>query len=287
MFGGQISADAQAIVAQFPSLFGNQGRRILLHPLPLYNNSIGAYDMRLMDQDILPTEVIDAAGAGIRAVYATGSFLPWQLAGREEALSKLDFLVVQELFETETTRFADVVFPAASYAEIDGTFTNNDGFVQRVRQSIEPLHQSKADWIIIAQLAKELGLDFGFEMSASAVFREIAERIPAYQGMRYPLLKDESNPVQAKHEVKQQGDISAAVGRVRDRVQAMADEGDKFHTTPEVGHELFKIGTLTDRVPQFHLLASGNPRPETTRISPLYQITVDAGVQKEVAVSGD
>jgi len=87
--------------------------------------------------------------------------------------------------------------------------------------------------------------------------------------------------------VKQQGDISAAVARVRELVQAMADQGEKVHTTPEVGHELFKIGTLTDRVPQFHLLASGNPRPETTRISPLYQITVDAGVQKEVAVSGD
>ena len=43
--------------------------------------------------------------------------------------------------------------------------------------------------------------------------------------------------------------------------------------TPDVGHELFKFGTLTDKVPQFHLLANGNPRPETTAVSPLYQIT--------------
>ena len=49
-----------------------------------------------------------------------------------------------------------------------------------------------------------------------------------------------------------------------------------------MGHELFKIGTLTDKVPQFHLLAAGNPEPETFRISPLYQITVDADLRREV-----
>jgi hypothetical protein len=57
--------------------------------------------------------------------------------------------------------------------------------------------------------------------------------------------------------------------------------------TPEVGHELFKIGTLTGKVPQFHLLAEGNPRPETLRISPLYQITVDESLRAGAAVSGD
>ena len=107
--------------------------------------------------------------------------------------------MVQELFENETTATADVVLPAASYAEQDGTFTNNDGLVQRVRQSIPPLHQSKPDWMIISQLAKELGLDFGYQMSASAVFKEIGEKVPAYSGMRYPLLKDETNPIQAKY----------------------------------------------------------------------------------------
>ena len=51
--------------------------------------------------------------------------------------------------------------------------------------------------------------------------------------------------------------------------------GEKITVTPDVGHELFKLGMLTDKVPQFHLLATGNPRPETTAVSPLYQITVD------------
>ena len=125
--------------------------------LPLYNNSVGAHDMGMMSGAMSATQMLDAAGETIRAMYMAGSFLPEQLRGREEALSKLDFLVVQELFETETTAFADVVLPAASFAEVDGTFTNNDGFVQRVRQSIPPVHQAKSDWMITAQLADRTG----------------------------------------------------------------------------------------------------------------------------------
>ncbi|HEU4711000.1 MAG TPA: NADH-quinone oxidoreductase subunit NuoG [Pyrinomonadaceae bacterium] len=271
MFGGELSREAQAILAQLT--FAAEGQRVLFHPLPLFNNSVGALDMHMLDGAMTASEMLDACGSEIRAMYVAGSFLPQHLEGREDALAKLDFLVVQELFETETTATADVVFPAASYAEQDGTFTNNDGLVQRVRQSIPPLHQAKADWIILAQLAKELGLDFGYEFAPTSVFRSIAENIPAYSGLRYPLLKDESQPVQARYNIGQT-DVSEALTAVRGSVEALANEGDKIFGTPKVGHELFKIGNLTDKVPQFHLLASGNPRPETTAISPLYQITV-------------
>ena len=138
-------------------------------------------------------ELLDAEGESVRAMYLAGSLLPVHL-DRAGWLDNLDFVVQHELFETELTAFADVVFPAASFAEVDGTFTNSGGLVQRVRKSIGPVHQSKSDWMITAQLAAELGHDFGFEMSASDVFREIGERITAYANLRYPLLKDESNP---------------------------------------------------------------------------------------------
>src|SRR4029453_9691489 len=95
----------------------------------------------------------------------------------------------------------------------------------------------------------------------------------AYAGLRYPVLKDESNPVQAKYSLVEDGDFSADMNALRDEVQALPETGTKETITPEVGHELFKIGTLTDKVPQFHLLAEGNPRPTETRVSPLYQIT--------------
>jgi NADH-quinone oxidoreductase subunit G len=277
MFGGELNADAQTVVAQTPYIFAGEGRRVLLHPLPLFNNSIGALDLDASHKSV--SDLLDAAGTYIYAMYIAGSLLPEQML--KDGLSKLDFLVVQELFETETTAFADVVFPAASFAEIDGTFTNNDGFVQRVRKSIDPVHQSKPDWLIVSQLAKELGVDFGFEMSASAVFREISDRTPAYADLRYPLLKDESHPVQVKHSIAPKRDLAKELAAIRSVVEGLSDDGEKAGDTPQVGHELFKLGTLTDKVPQFHLLAAGNPKPETFAISPLYQITIDEGLKRE------
>ena len=272
MFGHQLSSAAQAIIAQLPQSFAAEGRRFLFHPLPFFNNSIGAHDMGMMNAPTSPRQILDAVGSEIHALYMAGSFLPEHFKGREDELEKLDFLVVQELFETGTTAYADVVLPAASYAEQDGTFTNNDGLVRRVRQSIPPLHQSKPDWMIVAQLARELGVDFGYEMSAGAVFREIGDRVQSYSGMRYPLLKDETNPVQARYQVVGPQDLSAEIDAVRSRVESLPDTGEKITVTPDVGTELFRLGMLTDKVAQFHLLANGNPRPETTAVSPLYQI---------------
>jgi len=284
MFGNELSDEAQAVVAQLPKVFAGVGRRVLLHPLPLFNNSVGAHD--LMEGDKSVFELLDGAGESIRAMYVAGSLLPMHTRPREDALGKLDLLVVQELFETDTTRFADVVFPAASFAEVDGTFTNNDGFVQRVRRAIEPVHQSKADWMITTQLARELGVEFGFEMSASAVFREIAARVPAYANLRYPVLKDESQPVQVKHVIAPQRDLSTEIAAIRRAVEDMDESLKPIEETPLVGHELFRLGTLTDKVPQFHLLAAGNPKPETFRISPLYQITIDESLKREPVMAG-
>ncbi len=287
MIGHELGSEAQALLAQLPYSLAAEGRRVLLHPLPLFNNSVGAHDMGLDEGGMDLSQMLEAAGDGIRAMYVAGSFLPGQLEGREEALSKLEFLFVHELFESPTTLHADVILPAASFAEVDGTFTNNDGFVQRVRQSIPPVNQAKPDWMITAQLAAELGVDFGFELSASAVFREIAERVRAYAGLRYPVLKDETTPVQIKHPLVEQHETLERMVAIRTLLEELPQVTEKIDETPKVGHELFRIGTLTDKVPQFHLLAAGNPRPETVRISPLYQITVDADLREETAVAGD
>ncbi len=287
MIGNELGSEAQALLAQLPYSLAAEGRRVLLHPLALFNNSVGAHDMGLDEGAMDVSQMLEAAGDGIRAMYVAGSLLRGQLEGREEALSKLEFLFVQELFESPTTLHADVILPAASFAEVDGTFTNNDGFVQRVRQSIPPVNQAKADWMITMQLAAELGVDFGFELSASAVFHEIAERVPTYAGLRYPVLKDETTPVQIKHPLVEQQETLDRMVAIRTVLEELPQVAEKIDETPKVGHELFRIGTLTDKVPQFHLLAAGNPRPETVRISPLYQITVDADLREETAVAGD
>lgn len=285
MFGGELSAGAQAIAAQLPYSLSGDGRRVLLHPLPLYNNSVGAFDVSRDKARDATTVLSDES---VRALLLAGEpMLPNVGGDSGDVQPNREFVVLWEMFISEVSEFArqaDVVLPAASFAEVDGTFTNNDGLVQRVRKSIEPVHQSLPDWLIAARLAKELGVDFGFERSAGAVFREIAERVPAYEGLRYPALKDESRPVQVKHEIAPQRDLSNEIESVRGSVEAMSDEGEKIQGTPAVGHELFKPGTLMSKTPQIHLLAAGNPEPESFAISPLYQITLDESLKRETAV---
>jgi formate dehydrogenase alpha subunit len=106
------------------------------------------------------------------------------------ALTQLEFLVVQDIFLSETAEFADVVLPAASFAEKDGTFTNTERRVQRVRKAIEPIGDSKPDWWIICQVAQRLGAK-GFDYShPSAIMEEIRNLTPSYGGISYQRLEN-------------------------------------------------------------------------------------------------
>ncbi len=199
-----------------------------------------------------------------------------------------DFVVVQELFETETTEHADVVLPAASFAEVDGTFTNNAAQVQRVRKAIEPVNRSKPDWMITLAIARAMGAEVETEYSASAIFRAISETVPAYEGLRYPMLKDESNPVQAKHAVAARS-IAGSIESLKKAVDEMQPE-DKRYITPPVGHKLHRLTVMTGKTAQFHLLANGNPKPDNLLVSPLEQFDLDGspreGAKAEAAAVG-
>lgn len=268
MFGGDLSSEAQAILASSASTFSADNRRVLLHPLPLYNNSVGANDMMPGKKSV--ADVVKNS----KALLIGGSLQD------NSGLSNKDFIVVQELFETETTEFADVILPAASFAEVDGTYTNNTGFVQRVRKAIDPVHQSKPDWMITSMIARELGTDFGYNFSVSAVFRNIADSVNAYEGLRYPDLKDETNPVQVKHSLAEGNELTVETDDLKKKVEAMSDDSVKINLTPKVGHKLFRITTLTDKTRQFHLLANGNPKPENLLVSPLEQFNLDGTVKE-------
>ncbi len=165
--------------------------------------------------------------------------------------------------------------PAASFAEVDGTFTNNSGFVQRVRQAIEPLHQSKADWMITSMIASEMGVDFGYNLSASAAFKAVADAVPAYAGLRYPTLKDESKPAQAKYTIVEKMNLTNETDALQQRIEAMPDVAKINTVTPRVGHKLHRITTMTGKTAQFHLLANGNPKPDNLLVSPLVQFNLD------------
>jgi formate dehydrogenase major subunit len=102
----------------------------------------------------------------------------------EKCLKNLDFLVVQDIFLTETARTADVVLPSCCFAEKEGTFSNTERRVQRVNKAIDPPGEARDDWDIVCEIATRMGYTMAYENSA-AVMKEIAQVTPSYAGITY------------------------------------------------------------------------------------------------------
>ena len=134
------------------------------------------------------TEMTGAALRGdLRAIYVMGEnpvMSDPDMTHTVKALSGLDFLVVQDIFLTETAELADVVLPAACFAEKDGTFTNTSRRVQRVRKALTPPGEAREDSYIIAELSKRLGYEMRFD-SIEDVLAEAGKLWPALAGITY------------------------------------------------------------------------------------------------------
>ncbi len=148
-----------------------------------------AWDCELPDKPgLTATEMMEQAAKGaIKALYIMGEnpALSDPNSGQTiTALKNLDFLVVQDIFLTETATLADVVLPASSFAEKDGTFTNTERKVQRVRRALSPPGQAKPDITIISEISERLKLPMSYA-SAEDVFQEIASLWPAIEGINY------------------------------------------------------------------------------------------------------
>ena len=142
------------------------------------------------------TEMFGAAADGdLKAIYMMGEnpmLTDPDINHVREGLEKLDYFIFQDLFFNETAEFADVVLPACSYAEKEGTFTNTERRIQRVRKAIEPVGESKDDSWIIAQIARRMG-GKGFEhKNASEIMDEIAKLTPSMGGVNYKRLDEGS-----------------------------------------------------------------------------------------------
>ena len=151
-----------------------------------------AWGCRLPEKDGMTLgELLSAAGEGkIKSLYVIGENPVISDADSNEvmhSLRNLEFLVVQDIFMTETTELADVVLPAASFAEKEGTFTNTERRVQLLRQAIEPVGSCKPDWKIINQLASAMGYRWEYS-SPKEIMSEIASLTPSYGGIDYPRL---------------------------------------------------------------------------------------------------
>jgi len=147
------------------------------------------------------TAMVEAAGRGeLKAMYVVGEnpFLDEANLGHaRHAMRNLEFLVVQDIFMQETAQAAHVVLPAASFAEKEGTFTNSERRVQRVRAALPPVGQSRPDWEITCDLARRvcrrLGLDerqFSYP-SAAAIFDDMARLTPIVGGLSHARLDRE------------------------------------------------------------------------------------------------
>ncbi len=137
-------------------------------------------------------EIMEAAYQGkIKAMYILGEnpvLSDARAQHVEEALKNLEFLVVQDIFLTETARLAHIVLPGVTFAEKDGTFTNTERRVQMVRAAVKPAGDARQDWWITCQLGQRMG-GKGFDFaSPSRIMEEIARLTPSYGGISHPRL---------------------------------------------------------------------------------------------------
>jgi formate dehydrogenase major subunit len=210
--------NARCLIAMC-SITGNVGKPGAgLHPLRGQNNVQGASDMGLIPMfypdyqkaddpgikarfeqawgtaDLDPkrgltvTEIIGSAlKGGVRGMYMLGEnpFLSDPNINKvRKALAALEFLVVQDIFLTETAEFADVILPASSYMEKEGTFTNTDRRVQLSRKVLDPPGQARVDWEVVQDIANRIGLDWHYA-SPRQIFEEMVSVIPSYKNLTY------------------------------------------------------------------------------------------------------
>lgn len=215
--------DNVTAVADLAMMTGNIGRKGTgVNPLRGQNNVQGACDMgalpnylsgyQLVEESTarekfeknwerkLPaksglavTEMIEAAVSGkIKALYIMGEnpmLSEPDLIHVAQSLKKLEFLVVQDIFITETAEFADIILPGACFAEKDGTFTNTDRRIQRVRKALNPPGKAMADWEIICMISSALGYQMHYN-HPSEILDEIARLTPIYGGVNYERIQD-------------------------------------------------------------------------------------------------
>lgn len=224
-------------------------------------------------------EMMDAAAAGkLKALWAIGYDILLTNANAkstEQALRSLDLLIVQDLFLTETARYASVFLPACSSFERDGTFMNAERRIQRVRRVIDPVGKSKSDWEIICMVARAMrgssptvraGAAVKFDYnSAEDIWNEIRSVWPAGRGITYERLEnqgiqwpcfDESDPgTEILHVETFALGKTTALRRIpfRPTKEIVTDEFPFLLNTGRTLYQ-FNAGTMTRRTPNLELL---------------------------------
>lgn len=212
----------------------------------------------------------------IKALYVIGEnplgTLPASMQVRA-ALERLDLLVCQDPFLTETARMAHVVLPASTYAEKEGTFTNLEGRVLRVRPALDPVGESLPDWHIMTAIASGLGYPLDYE-SPNDIQREIMKLLPGYYNLGQP------------RQVVPNADAylsNGYVAEVRSRYQPQTEQHGEFHLM--LGQVLYHSGKLSTYAPGLIKIA---PNTGSLRMNPkdMERLGLSEGAKVRVTTAG-
>jgi len=206
--------------------------------------------------------IIQARAGKIKAMYVIGED-PMRsdpnINHVKEALEKLEFLVVQEIFMNKTAEFADIILPGASFAEKDGTFTSSERRIQRIRKAIEPLGEARPDWKIICDISSKMGYPMKYK-NTDEVMDEIASLTPIYAGISFKRIdkdglqwpcRDKKHP--GTRYLHDKGKFTCGLGRFHAiEHRPPAEEPDReYPFILTTGRMLFhyNVGTMTRKTP--------------------------------------
>ncbi len=139
-------------------------------------------------------EMMKVLGKNVRGMFLMGEDIVISepnVCQVEAGMNEMDFVVVQDIFLNETCRYADVILPAACFAEKEGVFTNSDRRVQRVRKAVDPPGEARADWWILVELMKRAGLEQPDYQSPAEVYAEMASLAPKFAGISHDRIETE------------------------------------------------------------------------------------------------
>jgi len=246
------------------------------------------------NEGLTVVEIMNAAAGGdVRGLYVMGEnpmLSDPNVNHVGEALEEVDFLVVQDLFLSETAEYADVVLPAASFAEKEGTYTSTERRVQPLTKAIEPPGEARPDWEIICDLSRRMGYEMSYDSTAE-ILDEIAELTPIYGGitadrlggggLQWPCPDSEHPGTPFLHE----GEFSRGLGRFHATPFREADElpDDDYPLLLTTGRLLqhWHTGTMSRRTEGLEELAPAAP----VEISPqdAEQMGIEDGEQVTVS----
>ncbi|HRU42555.1 MAG TPA: molybdopterin-dependent oxidoreductase, partial [Candidatus Diapherotrites archaeon] len=212
------------------------------------------------DKGLTVSEMMEEAAHGkIKALFIMGEnpmLSDPDISHVEDALKNLELLIVQDIFLTETARYAHAVLPGTSFLEKDGTFTNTERRVQRVRKAIEPVGSSKPDWEILCALFNALGYKAAYN-NPEDIMEEIRSLTPSYGGISYDRIENCGlqwpcpNPEHPGTKFLHKDKFSRGLGKFTvnhyiDPAESADDEYPLIMTTGRIQHH-YHTGTMTRR----------------------------------------